>query len=403
MRPPCLVSGAPSARLPHEWKVPERSFRRERSRTSLSWSMCVTQKVLVTGGAGFIGLKLLRSLAQAGYQTTILDNLHPQVHGEGGVVPDLPEGTVFVRGDVRDDAAIRAVVDEAQPDLIVHLAAETGTGQSWDEVSRYCDVNVGGTARLVEALRRLPEKAGWRRRLILASSRAIYGEGAYTDATGIIVAPPPRLQGDMEAGRFDPMQDGIALVPAKTREDLPLTPASIYASTKLMQEFILQQALTGTDIDLVILRFQNVYGPGQSLKNPYTGVLSIFSEQIMRGQMLNIFEDGEITRDFVFVEDVVDAILTALDHPDAPGAVCNIGSGEAATIRAVAQELVTLLGVADYELRISGMFRAGDVRHAVADITLARDRLGWSPKTTLSSGLAQLVDWVHPRSSAGRQ
>jgi dTDP-L-rhamnose 4-epimerase len=350
------------------------------------------RRVLVTGGAGFIGMHLLPRLAATDCDLIVFDNLHPQVHGPAAVCGVLPAGTVFIQADIRDRDAVARVVTETAPDHVVHLAAETGTGQSWDEIHRYCDVNIGGTAALVEALRQLPEREG--RRLVLASSRAVYGEGAYHDADGHLVVLQGREPEDMRRGLFNPMIAGQALRAVPTPEDVPTAPASIYASTKLMQEFVVTQGLLGTAIEPVVLRFQNVYGPGQSLNNPYTGVLSIFSGQILQNQSLNIYEDGQITRDFVYVEDVVDALMQALTVPKRPERPINIGSGRPTTILDAARELAAVLDAPDIEIRITGDFRAGDVRHAVADISAAEAILNWTPRTGLREGLSRLGDWV---------
>lgn len=358
------------------------------------------ERVLVTGGAGFIGSHLLPRLARAGHDLIVFDNLHPQVHGPDAVCEDFPSGTTFVRADIRDREAIGRVVAQTNPDQIIHLAAETGTGQSWDEAHRYCDANVGGTAGLVEAVRRLPERPGARRRLVLASSRAVYGEGAYQDEAGRLVVPPARQPEDMRRGLFDPMTGGAALRALPTPESAPTAPASIYASTKLMQEFVVTQALLGTPVEPIILRFQNVYGPGQSLRNPYTGVLSIFSGQILQGKDLEIYEDGKITRDFVYVEDVVEALMLALAAPTRPAGAINIGSGRATTILDAARELAAVLGAPGIPIAVSGQFRAGDVRHAVADIRMADSVLGWTPRTSLTDGLGRLADWVRAAQTA---
>lgn len=348
------------------------------------------ERVFVTGGAGFIGSHLVRRLSDGAAEITVFDSLHPQVHGQGATPPRFPGHVRFVSGDVRDAKALSAALGESRPHKIVHLAAETGTGQSWDEAARYCDVNVTGTAHLIEAVRQLPPEPT-RRRLLLASSRSVYGEGCYLAPEGTTIVPPPRSPADMAAGRFDLARAGSALKPLSTREDAPPAPASIYASTKLMQEHVVQQGLSGTDIEVVILRFQNVYGPGQSLLNSYTGVLSVFCDQIMRGRTLNIFEDGEITRDFVFVDDAVNGIVAGLSNPDAAASIFNIGSGVGVTINEVASSLLGLFEGRASGMTISGDFRTGDVRHAVADISLARERMGWSPIVDLPSGLRRLV------------
>lgn len=347
---------------------------------------------LVTGGAGFIGSRLLNLIADICKEIVIFDNLHPQVHGPSAAAPRFGAKCKFVHGDVRDGAALSAVVQASRPDLVVHLAAETGTGQSYDEVAHHCDVNVTGTAHLVEALRRLPAA---RRRVVLASSRAVYGEGLYRSRQGDLVVPPPRTTTAMQMGRFAPVDaSGVALEPLATPETTPPAPASIYASTKLMQEFILRQGLDGTPIEVAVLRLQNVYGAGQSVRNPYTGVLSIFSQKLQEGHDIEIFEDGLITRDFVHVSDVVCALKSAAAIENVPNQPVNIGSGVPATIEAVARLLLKLHGRSPQGLTMTGNFRSGDVRHCLADIGLARQTLAWSPRVGLEEGLSDLVEWV---------
>jgi dTDP-L-rhamnose 4-epimerase len=344
-------------------------------------------RIFITGGAGFIGSRLMRALAARGATVLAYDNLHPQVHGPDASPPaDLP----LVQGDVRDRTAMGQALADFAPDLVVHLAAETGTGQSADLPARYADVNVMGTAHLIECLRALPKPP---RRVVLAATRAVYGEGAYLDADGRMLVPPPRRSEDMAKGRFDPVgADGHALRPIPTPEHAPVTPGSVYGSTKLMQEYLLQQ--TPAPWDSVMLRLQNVYGPGQSLRNPYTGVLSIFCQQAMAGRTLNVFEDGHIHRDFVFVDDVVEAFVRACETEAASGQTLNIGTGEPRSIRDVAALILARLGLPPDRLRISGEFRAGDIRHAVADVSRAGQVLGWRPSTTVESGVAALVDWA---------
>jgi dTDP-L-rhamnose 4-epimerase len=298
----------------------------------------------------------------------------------------------FSLGDVRDREALTVAATEADPDIIYHLAAETGTGQSFDLPSRYCAVNVDGACHLIEALRGLPNR---KRRFILAGSRAVYGEGAYRTPDGDVVVPGPRRVEAMQAGEFEPLDgEGRPLAPAATGETTPPQPASIYASTKLMQEYVCRQALQGSMTDLVVLRFQNVYGPGQSLANRYTGVLSIFAAQILEGRALELYEDGRITRDFVFVDDVVESLRLAGLAPFPGDAPINIGSGKPCTIEEAAQILLRALGADPSRCWVSGRFRAGDVRHAVADVTRARQVLGWSPRVPLETGLAALARWA---------
>lgn len=347
----------------------------------------------ITGGAGFIGSRLARQLTDAGCAVTVFDNLHPQVHGAGAVSPPDLGGARFIRGDVTDPASLNAAVAEARPDIVYHLAAETGTGQSFDEPARYNAVNVMGTAHLVEALRAAPARA--RRRVVLAGSRAVYGEGACLTAAGALVPGPVRSAAALARGAYAPgAENGVALTPAATPETLPPAPASVYASTKLMQEYLLTQCAAEGAYDPVLLRFQNVYGPGQSLNNPYTGVLSIFAAQIMDGKRLNIFEDGKIVRDFVYVDDVVEALAVAGSAPEAPQGPVNIGSGYPATILECAQTLLEALGAPRDRYDVTGDFRAGDIRHALADIDKAARALGWRPTTALTDGLRALAAWA---------
>lgn len=345
------------------------------------------ERVFITGGAGFIGSRLTRALAELGADLVLFDNLHPQVHGPQPRI-DLPAKLVV--GDVRDREALTAALHAQQPTIVVHLAAETGTGQSAEEPSRYAEVNVVGTAHLIEAAR---TAAAPPRRVVLAATRAVYGEGAYEDANGRVLAPPPRRNQDMEAGRFDLFDsEGRKLKPLPTREDLPPTPGSVYGSTKLMQEYLLQQ--TPAPWRSVILRLQNVYGPGQSLRNPYTGVLSIFCQQAMEGRTLNIYEDGVIDRDFVFVDDVVRAFVAACRTDAALDQVINIGTGKGTSIDYAAQLILENLGLPIERRQVTGAFRAGDIRHAVADIARARAVIDWTPQVSVEAGVAALVAWA---------
>jgi dTDP-L-rhamnose 4-epimerase len=347
----------------------------------------ISDRILVTGGAGFIGSRLVGSLIEKGYQVLILDNLHQQVHG---VSPNLQLTAPLVKADVRDRSAIDKVLVEFKPSIVIHLAAETGTGQSADLPARYADVNIMGTAHLIEAMRATPFPP---RRVILAATRAVYGEGAYLNETGSLIVPAPRRDTDMAVGRFDPLDsNGTSLRAIPTPETAPVCPGSVYGSTKLMQEYLIQQ--TPSPWDYVILRLQNVYGPGQSLLNPYTGVLCIFCQQAMEGITLNIYEDGEIVRDFVFVDDVVRAFIYSCEIDKAGGKTINIGTGKPSTIVMTARMILSQLGLPDDRFKISGAYRSGDIRHAVSDITLASSVLRWLPEVSLSEGVAALVNWV---------
>jgi len=349
-------------------------------------------RVLITGGAGFIGSRLVRSLVHLGHRIWVLDNLLAQVHGPAADFPNMPGTVTWRLGSVADAGAMHAIVAESRPDRIFHLAAETGTGQSLTEIARYCDVNVMGTAHLVEAIR----AAGLTRpALVLASTRAVYGEGAYRDQSGRVVVPPARLSSDMAVGRYAPvLPEGPATSPIPTPEDAAPNPASVYASSKLMQEYLLRQAAEAAGWPLAVLRFQNVYGPGQSLTNPYTGVLSVFIDRLLGGQGIEVYEDGAIVRDFVFVNDVVEALVLAGKAGLVDPAPINIGTGTPSTILDLARMLAQLAGRDSDCVRISGAFRPGDIRHAVADIEKANRLLGWAPRTSVSEGLAALVDWA---------
>ena len=353
------------------------------------------ENILITGGAGFIGSRLALTLARKNSASRIwvFDNLHPQVHGDDSAAPNFPSQVSFIHGDVCDAVALRHVVEAAQPAVVFHLAAETGTGQSYDEPARYCNANVIGTAHLIEAIR----TTNATQRVVLTSSRAVYGEGPYLDASGHQYVGRPRDAAVMASGDFAVPLDKEAIAPTQatsSHANVPPAPASIYASTKLMQEYLLCQAGQGSDWTATVLRFQNVFGPGQSLKNPYTGVLSVFARQLLEGKRLAIFEDGKIARDFVFVDDVVDALIRAGERALPHGTILDIGSGIAVTIEHIARMLMRCLGRSEDSYAITGEFRIGDIRHAQADIRLARELLGWTPSTSLENGIGQLADWV---------
>lgn len=351
--------------------------------------------VLITGGAGFIGIKLCNFLITGNpdIKIVIYDNLHPQVHGASATFNTPHNQITFVQADVQDYDTLKKCVNTYKPTFIYHLAAETGTGQSYDEPVRYCSVNIGGTANLIEAIRSVDSV----KQVILASSRAVYGEGAYVDARGTLFAGLPRTTEEMVTGNFEvklPVNAIAPFKPTKSNSQLPPTPASIYASTKLMQEYLLTQAAENAAWRCSILRFQNVYGAGQSLNNPYTGVLSIFSKKLMSGEHLAIFEDGNIARDFVYVDDVVNALASLLDKNLPNGEIIDIGYGEPATILQVSTLLSELLNVDPTRNKVTGQFRAGDIRYACADISKAQNLLKWQPQITIKEGLSRLVAWV---------
>lgn len=351
------------------------------------------ERYLVTGGAGFIGSRLVRKLSNHGRMIWVIDNLNPQVHGTSAVPPIWDTNVTFTRTDIRDRAAVEAILQMAQPEVIYHLAAETGTSQSYYEMSRYCDVNVNGTAVLLESVRNRVHSC--LRRIVLGGSRAVYGEGPYRRSNGAIQMASARDPADMRRGQFNVRgrETDDPLEPVAASANCGVAPISVYASTKLMQEYLLKQGSADASWSPVILRFQNVYGPGQSLHNPYTGVLSIFCRQLLEGMTLNVYEDGEIRRDFVFVDDVVQSLYLSAKADVPPGATIDIGSGIATSLKTVATILIRLLNCPENRYRISGDFRVGDVRHALADISVAKELLSWKPATTLEDGLQQLLCW----------
>lgn len=353
------------------------------------------ERVLITGGAGFIGSRLAASLTAAGHSVRVLDNLLPQVHGDD---PDasatyraVRELAEVQRGSVTSREDLQRAVDGV--DVVVHLAAETGTGQSMYRIAHYAEVNVGGTALLLDVL---AERAQPLRRIVVASSRAVYGEGRYRAADGTVVYPPQRSEQQLAAGRFEPVdpRDGVsALQPVPTDESSALAPISVYGVTKLSQEQLVLTAAPALGASAVALRYQNVYGPGQALRNPYTGILSIFSTLIRTGAEINIFEDGRESRDFVYIDDVVAATVAAIEREEAAGLAINVGSGVATDVLAVVAELERGYRVSARS-RVSGDWRLGDIRHNVADLTLARRVLGFEPRVGFAEGIARFTEWV---------
>jgi dTDP-L-rhamnose 4-epimerase len=353
--------------------------------------------VLITGGAGFIGKHLSSLLVSQGASVRILDTLTPQIHGS---VPDgldwLSNSSIdFLRGSVTNKADILPALEGVS--AVVHLAAETGTGQSMYEISRYNFVNSHGTAQLLDVLS--STRAHSVSRVVLASSRSIYGEGAYTckrcSEQISRLSPAPRSAEQLTSHRWNPICTtcGSDLVAVPTRETDPVRPASVYAATKYAQEDLVRIVCQSIGIDHAILRFQNVYGEGQSLKNPYTGILSIFSTRIRRGLDLPIFEDGLESRDFVHVDDVARAIVASISSPSPVSSIINIGSGLGTSVTDVAKGLMTALGI-EVPLRVTGEYRLGDIRHNIADISRFCTLLPGGPQISLAEGLARFATWV---------
>ncbi len=354
-------------------------------------------KVLITGGAGFIGSHLADELIREGHEVRILDSLDAQVHGPQTAAPGYlnPDAELIPR-DVRDSSALQRALKGC--DAVVHLAAAVGVGQSMYEVEKYVSVNTLGTARLLEALGDSSVK-----RLVVASSMSIYGEGLYEDADGQEVAWAERRPEDIRAGVWEPRDaDRRTLTPLPTPERKPPKLTSVYALSKYDQERMCLMIGQARGLPTTALRFFNVYGPRQALSNPYTGVLAIFAARYLNDRPPLIFEDGEQKRDFVSVHDVARACRLALESDDADGRVFNIGSGEPQTINQVAGRMAAALDKTHIEPQINGRYRVGDVRHCFADISLARRSLGFEPAVRFEDGLAELAEWLREQSAEDR-
>lgn len=355
------------------------------------------KKILVTGGAGFIGSNLSLKLLSKGYEVTILDNLSKQIHGAN---PDktsplynsIKNKVHFIEGSVTNREDWLKAIDSV--DCIVHLAAETGTGQSMYEIEKYVGVNIGGTALMLDILTNTNHTV---KKVVVAESRAIYGEGRYySKELNQFVYPTERSEAAMRAGDFEVKYKGCdsPLKLVGTTEDSMIHPTSVYGITKQVQGQLLHLVCPSIGIASVSYRYQNVYGPGQSLSNPYTGILSIFSTRIRNGNGINIFEDGKETRDFVYIDDVVDATILGIEKEEANGHVFNVGTGVATDVLTVARTLIEKYEI-DVPVTISGNFRLGDIRHNYADITAARTILGFEPKWSFSDGIGEFVRWVN--------
>lgn len=349
----------------------------------------MSSSVLITGGAGFIGSQLSHRLVEAGYHVAVMDILHPQVHGVDRPI-EIPAGVRFFTGDVTHAPDWDAVLRLFRPSQIVHLAAETGTAQSLSQATRHGAVNVVGTTQLIDALGRsgaVPEQ------LVLASSRAVYGEGAWQSGAQTLY-PQPRSHAQLLAGIWDPQgPTGEQAVPLPSRADrTEPRPTNVYAATKLAQEHLLAAWTAAHDTNLSVLRLQNVYGPGQSLTNSYTGIVALFARLARQGVSLEVYEDGQIVRDFVYIEAVIDALFAAVQRPASQPRCLDIGSGAATTIHELANKVAAMCDAP--EPVVVGKFRDGDVRAASCDIEPAQNELDWHPQWTLDDGLSALLEWI---------
>ena len=352
-------------------------------------------RVLVTGGAGFIGCHVTRALLKRGYEVRVLDSLIEQVHSRGANADPVLRQVELIRADVRDLDRVTAALDGV--DHVIHLAAEVGVGQSMYAIDRYVSVNDHGTAVLFQAL--IDRPVG---RVVVASSMSVYGEGLYRTRAGErmddVVRPAQRI-----GAGWDPLgPDGGALTPMATPEWKRPNLASVYALTKYVQERLTLTVAPAYGMQGVALRLFNVYGPGQALSNPYTGVLAIFASRLQNRERPMVFEDGEQRRDFIHVEDVAEAFILALEHPQAAGQVFNIGSGRDVSILEVGAALAAAMGVPHLTPEVMGKARVGDIRHCFADISLAREVLGFAPRRSFDDSLGELADWVQQQQAEDR-
>ncbi|HSC17357.1 MAG TPA: NAD-dependent epimerase/dehydratase family protein [Rhizomicrobium sp.] len=347
----------------------------------------MTSHVLITGGAGFIGSHLARDLLGAGYSVRVLDALDPQVHGGAERPSYLDPDIELLNGDVCDRDAVRRALNGVQ--MVCHFAAKVGVGQSMYEMARYTEANELGTAVLLEEM----TEAGTSK-LLVASSMSIYGEGL-ARLGDTLVEPPPRSLGQLKDGEWEPQTaDGHILEPVPTPETKHPSLTSVYALNKYTQERMCLIWGQAYGRDVTAMRFFNVYGPDQALSNPYTGVLAIFGARLLNGRPPMVFEDGLQRRDFVHVRDVARACRLALESNAAAGLAINVGSGASRTVQDVARTLARAMGRNDVTPQITGKYRAGDIRHCVSDITLARTLLGFEPQVKFEDGIAELVEWL---------
>jgi dTDP-L-rhamnose 4-epimerase len=357
----------------------------------------MSRTVLITGGAGFIGSHLADELLEAGDTVKAYDSLASQVHGPNAQRPDYQDDDVeLIIGDVRDERRLQRALEGV--DVVVHFAAAVGVGQSMYEVARYTDVNSVGTATLLDLLARRPVD-----KLLVASSMSIYGEGIYRTADGDLVSGPERSLAQLKRAQWDLMDEkGRPLAPVPTPEDKACTLPSVYALTKYDTERLALVVGRAYDIPTVAMRFFNAYGPRQALSNPYTGVLAIFAARLLNNRPPLINEDGRQRRDFVSVQDVARACRLALETDAADGMALNIGSGRSFSVCEVAERLGAVLGRSRIAPEITGNYRVGDIRHCFADISRARELLGYEPQVSFDAGLEELADWLDRQAAEDR-
>ncbi len=353
------------------------------------------KNVLITGGAGFIGSNLALKLIQSGIKVTVLDNFSKQIHGEDYQKSELflkiKDKVEIIRGSVENKADLRIAIENQ--DAIIHLAAETGTGQSMYEINRYSDVNIQGTARIFDILANEKHNI---KKIVVASSRAIYGEGKYLCQEHGVVYPLSRCDEDMKKGDFSVKCPicGKTVAEVATTEDSAIHPTSFYGLTKQVQEQMVMLMGKSIGIPSVALRYQNVYGTGQSLSNPYTGILSIFSTRIKNGNDIQIFEDGMESRDFVYIDDVVDATVSALFNEKANNEIFNVGTGKGTDVYTVAK-ILNEKYKSNVNISITGNYRLGDIRTNFADTSKIKKLLNFEPKIDFETGISFFADWVN--------
>ncbi|MBL7790080.1 MAG: NAD-dependent epimerase/dehydratase family protein [Chitinophagales bacterium] len=351
-------------------------------------------KVLITGGAGFIGSNLSLDLVSRGHEVTILDSLSPQIHTSQPEKNSPLYKTVigkvnFIKGSVEDKEIFYKAIENNE--VIVHYAAETGTGQSMYEINKYNNVNIGGTANMLDILTNREHKV---KKIVVASSRSIYGEGKYYSSKYGIVFPTSRVDNELKSGNFEVSYlDDRNLILKPTDEESKIHPSSFYAITKQVQEQMIMTLCPNIGIAPVALRYQNVYGPGQSLTNPYTGILSIFSNLILSDKPVNIFEDGLESRDFVYISDVVAATRLSIESENANGQILNVGSGVNTSVLAIAKLLYHFYNKEE-NFKITGNYRLGDIRHNYADLSKVFSKIGFEPSVTMEEGIKNFCSWV---------